>query len=253
MTFHDPVAARDLEEAAHSIRDAASFLRKVLQTDAEASNAHGLGDARRSQLLALTAEPYPNARPPAPTAPKAPFTMDEILAERKQFDNRPSRLATYLTAGAAAAIILLLMVFRTKTSPTSTAGTNTGPGSGNGAATAGNANDNSQAIHFKILPTDPAREQKARENQRATAGAPSSSLMLPEVTIPQGPALPQPDLKQMSTDIPAPQSLPKSVAKSPAPSSNPTAPAATKPDSKPGVKGKPEPEPVYALPKRNSK
>ncbi len=244
MTFHDSIAARDLDEEAVWIRQAAQQLSRILKEDAAETNSVGLCDARRAHILELSSAPYPHGKS-APAAPqiKAPLTMERILAERKSFDSRPSRMATYLTAGAAAAVILLLSVLRTK-STTDTTAANGANGSGTGAGTVAvdNPLDTTGATIFKIVTPTPEQEQHARDNKRALVGTPASSVTLPKVTVPQGPSLPKSDLNHGSTDIPAPKRMNEKVVKIP---SNLQAPSPT--PEHPVKEEKPQ---VYAYPKK---
>jgi hypothetical protein len=242
MTFHDSIAARDLDEESTSIRQAAQQLSRILKADAAETNSVGLSDERRARILELTSAPYPHGKS-APVAPaeKAPLTMERILAERKSFDNRPSRMATYLTAGAAAAVILLLSVLRTKsTTDTTAANGANGSGTGTGTVAVDNPLDTRGATIFKIVTPSPEQEQHARDSKRALVGGPASSVALPKVTVPQGPTLPNSDLAHRSTDIPAPKRMNEKVVKIP---SNLEAPNPEQPT-------KEEKPQVYAYPKK---
>lgn len=239
MTFHDPIAEEMLAEESAALRSTALNLSRILKEDAEDDNSHGLSDAQRERLLALTSAPYPSGKS-APEA-KPILTMEKILAERKSFDAKPSRVATYLTAGAAAAVILLLSVMRPKSTPHDTASVGAGTGTGTGTATS-TGPDTSGATHFKIVTSE--KEEPIIEKPRAVAGTPNSAVTLPEVTVPQGPSLPMPTIEQLTTDIPAPQQMDQKVVKIPA----------TLPDPTPALGPKKEKKPeVYAVPKLKRK
>jgi hypothetical protein len=227
MTFHDPIASAMLENECHELRQTARSLSHILQTDAAAkANSVGLTAAQRERLLTLTAEPYPAGTSAPSNQPKAPLSMEKILAERKAFDNRPSRFATYLTLGAAAAAVLLLSVLRTKPTPGSaSAGGSIGVASG--AVGTSSVPESSATTHFKIIP---AVEPKG---ETTVAGTGANSLALPEARVPQGPAIPKPDLDQFKNDIPAPWTIENALVKNPAPTPAPTESPAPQPAPKP--------------------
>ncbi len=228
MTFHDPIAAEMLENECHELRQTARSLSHILQTDAAAkANSVGLTAAQRERLLTLTAEPYPAGTSAPSNQPKAPLSMEKILAERKAFDNRPSRFATYLTLGAAAAVVLLLSVLRTKPTPGS-ASAGGGIGVASGAVGTSSVSESSAATHFKIIP---AIEPKS--DTTTVAGTGANSLALPEARVPQGPAIPKPDLDQFKNDIPAPLTIDKAVVKNSAPTPAPAEAPAPQPAPKP--------------------
>ncbi len=177
LTFAEPHEAAYLEEAAVSVRKTARSLREALQADV--SPEFTLTDAQRECVLALTTAPFPAGT--AAVAETKPLTLEKILAERKSFDRRPSRLATYLTLGAAAAVVLLLMAVRTKTDTTTS--TTTLSGSGNGTGT-------NVVTHFKIV-TAPSAAEPAQPSRPSNI---ANSTELPEVAKPQGFTLPRPDL-----------------------------------------------------------
>jgi hypothetical protein len=228
MTFHDPISAEMLETECVELRQSARALSSILKNDATNTNRVGLTNAQRERLLALTAEPYPAGKSAPEASPaalsRAPLSMEKILAERKSFDSRPSRFATYLTVGAAAIVVLLLSVVRTKPTPGSaSAGGSNGVASG--AVGASSVPESMATTHFKIIP--PAEPDPAATT---LAGTGANSTALPEARVPQGPAIPKPDLAQFKNDIPAPQSPEKAVAKAPEP--EPTEAPVIEPKSK---------------------
>jgi hypothetical protein len=225
MTFHEPHAARDLAEEVAEIQSCANQLRSALQSATQPSQ---LSQAQREKLLQLAEQKAftkPSLELKSGPAQHRPKTFTAAVAERKEFERRPARLATYLTGAAAAAALIVLATWETK--PTGATGSRT---------TAGNI-DEIQTKSFKVKPASQDSDAKARELQKSTAGVPQSSLDL-----------------QRPANLPKVQSPPQSQMTLTTPdksnSSKPTIPQTVKTPPSPPAGGPPKGEnPTFATPK----
>jgi hypothetical protein len=238
MTFHDPIAAAQLQRASASLQASAGKLSDVLKAAAAGNHAVGLSDVQRARLLALTSAPRVDTTT-LTTSVKAAPTLAKLEAERRAFDNKPSRMATYLTAGAAAAVIILLSVLSSKR----TASNDTTAGTG-GAVSGNNGYSEGPISHFKLVPAKEDITQRTKDNPKNLVTP--SSVTLPEASIPHGPSLPMPNINQLATELPPPPTA-KQIATAPAvndpaPSAEPIKPDMTKQKDKPKGTG-------YASPK----
>lgn len=153
MTFAHPVSAGALDTEIAEVRSVAQTLRTALQAEGAALS---LTAEQREQILRRTMSTKPAARRPAAPAVNEPLSMERILSERKAFDRKPARAATYWTLGAAAAVIVLLAVVRPKQDAR---GVSAGPGEGTDLG-----GQEVQTNKFKVIPaqnaapSDPAHD-----------------------------------------------------------------------------------------------
>lgn len=208
MTFHDPVAARYLEEESEIIRGLGASLQNAFKLE---SNEALLSDAQRQRILALTASPYPEGKSaPAPQqkVEHQVKPLKVLLEERKQFDRRPARLATYLTGGAAAAVIVLLASLRTKEATSGGSASAGGLETGNGAVVSGPVEKSTGT--FKVVQPNADKEQKNKDARKSLAGVPQSSLGLPtNSAVPPIPVPPQTQKELTLTTPPKEKSMAK--------------------------------------------
>lgn len=221
MTFHSPVAARDLAEQVDEISHVAKSMERALQGE---SAKLSLSDAQRNRILELTASPYPAGKSaPLPAIPLVPKPMTKVLQERRQFDRRPARMATYLTLGAAAVVLAFLGFWPSKT---------TTPTVGRDTMTAGNSSGNGVGEEptppkFKVIPISPEKDRNRSDDVRkAVTGIPQSAMdFKTNSTLPPGPVVPS---KQLTSTPPKKESakpeLPRTVNVPPQPPTEPTGP-----------------------------
>ena len=208
MTFAHPVSTEALTTEVAEVRTISHSLRTALKAEAPALS---LTAEQREEILQRTASRQPVGRRPGAAARNEPLSMARILEERKAFDRKPARTATYWTLGAAAAIIGLLAIVRPKSDPQDITTRQTAPG------TAAQGPD-LETGNFKVVPpktevTDATQE--ARKNfDRNKIGTLPPSIARPfdrdssSNVVVQGNNATLPGAKPKTTEIPE---LPKKV------------------------------------------
>lgn len=147
MTFHSPGAARRLEEQTEEMLEVSIRLRDALQQETLPLR---LSEDRRNAILA-GADKFTRKRKSHSTdaSPGLPKTEDEILRERKLFERRPSRLATYITLGAVAAVVVIFVSIK----PLIT-GYGTEDGLGTSAGIGSDHSEDSAVARFNVIPEE---------------------------------------------------------------------------------------------------
>lgn len=200
MTFHDPSYARQLEEECAELRQISGKLANVLKTE---SRQFSLTDEQREAIFSKTAAPYPAGyKHPAAPVNKQPISFQKAVEERRKFDRKPARLATYLTGGAAAAIIILLGSLPSKE------GASSASAKSQLTRIATQDDIDARAPKMKVVKARPEKEAKDRESKRSYAGAPNTRMdMFPNSELPDG------QVRNQSTDAPLPVASRSTVPK----------------------------------------
>ena len=208
MTFAHPVSTEALTTEVVEVRSISQSLRTALKAE---SPALSLTAAQREEILHRTAPRPGVGKRSVPAARNEPVSMARILEERKAFDRKPARTATYWTLGAAAAIICLLAIVRPKSDPQDITTRQATPG-----ATA--EGPDLETGNFKVVPpttevTDATQEARVNFN-RSKIGTLPQSIARPfdrdssANSVAQGNDATLPGTKAKPTEIPE---LPKKV------------------------------------------
>ena len=169
MTFAHPVSTEALTTEVEGIRSLSQSLRTALKAE---SPPLALTAEQREHILQRTNSRQPVGRRSELSDRNQPLSMTRILQERKAFDRKPARTATYWTLGAAAAIIALLAIVRPKSNPHEVTARQTNPA----AASEG---PDIQTSNFKVIPsktevTDATQEARKNYERRNVNTLPPS-------------------------------------------------------------------------------
>ena len=168
MTFAHPVSKEAMSTEVDEILSISQSLRAALKAE---SPTLSLTIEQREKILHRTAPQRSDARRSPVSSLSQPLGMTRILEERRAFDRKPARTATYWTLGAAAAIIGLLAIVRPQSDSHELTAHPANPTTGEGPDV--------QTSNFKVIPpktevTDATQEPRKNLDRNKVSTLPPS-------------------------------------------------------------------------------